>query len=230
MRGRSLQWPVCTLLFLLGMGVLGWWSYTKYMEEQAARAAPAPRAEAVLPPIAQRPAPPPAPSPEREAYRVLPAYFIAGFALVMAALLGTILWLWWSLKDLEGGKRVGEGDTKSSGVREAAMGAPEALKGELLDELVRRIVQAVRPRRIVLFGSAAKGRMGPESDLDVLVVMPDGAHRRRTAQALYRGLMGLGVPKDIVVVTESDVRQYAGEPSLVICPALKEGRELYRAS
>ena len=47
----------------------------------------------------------------------------------------------------------------------------------LLEELVQRIVEAVHPLRIILFGSAARGEMGPNSDLDVLVVMPDGIHR-----------------------------------------------------
>jgi Predicted nucleotidyltransferases len=109
------------------------------------------------------------------------------------------------------------------------MSMSSALKQEILDDLVQRIVQAVHPRRIILFGSAARGQMGPHSDLDVLVVMPDGAHRRQTARRIYRVLSGLGVSKDIVVVTESDVWQFADEPSLVICPALKEGMELYRA-
>jgi len=49
----------------------------------------------------------------------------------------------------------------------------------LLDELVRRIVESVRPLQITLFGSAARGEMGPHSDLDVLVVMPDGCDRPR---------------------------------------------------
>jgi len=99
----------------------------------------------------------------------------------------------------------------------------------VLDELVQRIVRVAHPRRIILFGSAATGRMGPDSDLDVLVVMPDGVHRRQTAKHIYRALSGLGVPKDIVVVTEEDVRLYGENPSLVIYPALKEGKELYRA-
>jgi predicted nucleotidyltransferase len=64
-----------------------------------------------------------------------------------------------------------------------------------LDELVHRIVRAVHPRRIIVFGSAARGGMGPNSDLDVLVVMPDGIHRRRTAQSIYRSLTGLGTAK-----------------------------------
>jgi predicted nucleotidyltransferase len=100
----------------------------------------------------------------------------------------------------------------------------------MLDELVRRIVAAVHPRRIVLFGSAARGQMSPHSDLDVLVVMPDGTHRRRTAMGLYEALYGLGCPTDIAVVTDDDIRRYGDDPSLVICPALEEGRELYRAS
>ncbi|MGH9469146.1 MAG: nucleotidyltransferase domain-containing protein [Terriglobia bacterium] len=100
----------------------------------------------------------------------------------------------------------------------------------VLDRLVSKIVETVQPRRIVLFGSAARGQMGPQSDVDLLVVMPDGAHRRQTAQRLLRAMAGLGVAKDIVVVTESDVREFAEEPSLVLQPALREGRELYRGS
>ena len=99
----------------------------------------------------------------------------------------------------------------------------------LLDLVVRRIVATARPLRILLFGSAARGRMGPESDLDLVVVVRDGVHRRRTAQAIYQELSDIGIPKDIIVVTESDVRNYGDNPSLVICPALHEGRELYRA-
>lgn len=100
----------------------------------------------------------------------------------------------------------------------------------MLDDLVRRVVQAVHPLRIILFGSAARGEMGPDSDLDVLVVMPDGVHRRRTAQTVYRGLRGLGMAKDVVVVTESDIEQYGSNPSLVLFPALQHGKELYRAA
>lgn len=99
----------------------------------------------------------------------------------------------------------------------------------ILDRLVSKIVETVHPRRIILFGSAARGQMGPHSDLDLLVVMPDGIHRRRTAQAIYLGLSGLGIAKDIVVVTESDVRTYGDNPSLVLFPALREGREIYSA-
>ncbi|MAE69243.1 MAG: hypothetical protein CME06_02110 [Gemmatimonadetes bacterium] len=53
--------------------------------------------------------------------------------------------------------------------------------------------------RIVLFGSAARGEMRANSDLDVLVVMLDRTHRGRTAALIYKGLWGFGFAKDIVV-------------------------------
>ncbi len=107
------------------------------------------------------------------------------------------------------------------------MGNP--VTAELLNQLIQRIVELVHPRRIILFGSAARGQMGPHSDLDLLVVMPDGVHRRQTVQSLYRNLPAIGIGKDIIVVTESDLRDYGANPSLVLYPALREGKEVYVA-
>ncbi|HJT24299.1 MAG TPA: nucleotidyltransferase domain-containing protein [bacterium] len=101
---------------------------------------------------------------------------------------------------------------------------------KLLKQLTQAIVDLVHPKRIILFGSAARGDMGKHSDLDVMVVMPDGIHRRDTAGELYKELWDLGHSKDIVVVTESDLVQYGSNPYMVIYHALKEGRELYRAA
>jgi len=101
---------------------------------------------------------------------------------------------------------------------------------KVLDELVRRTVEAVHPLRIILFGSAARGEMGPHSDLDVLVVMPDGCDRRATARFVRSQLRELGLAKDIVVVQQSDVEQYGANPYLIIHTALTQGKELYRAA
>ena len=101
---------------------------------------------------------------------------------------------------------------------------------EILDELVRRIREVVEPLRIVLFGSAARGEMGPDSDLDVLVVVPDGTHRRKTMERLYLNLYGLGVAKDLVVATASDIERHRDNWSLVYYDALREGKELYRVA
>lgn len=100
----------------------------------------------------------------------------------------------------------------------------------VLDELVKRTVEAARPLRIILFGSAARGEMGPDSDLDMLVVVRDGVHRRKTAQAICMSLRGLGFAKDVVVATESNIRKFGKNPSLVFCPALSQGKEIYHAA
>jgi predicted nucleotidyltransferase len=99
----------------------------------------------------------------------------------------------------------------------------------ILEELVQRIVREVHPRRILLFGSAARGDANPQSDIDLLVVMPDGVHRRKTAQHLYGHLGGDRPSVDIVVATESDLALHGDAPGYVYRHALREGRELYAA-
>ena len=68
--------------------------------------------------------------------------------------------------------------------------------------------------------------MGPHSDYDLLVVKP-GVHRRKLAQRIYRNLIGVGEPVDVVVVTPQDLEQYADSHMVVISPALEEGIEVY---
>ena len=105
----------------------------------------------------------------------------------------------------------------------------KTLDSQLIDDIVNRITGAVRPLRIILFGSAAREEMSRNSDLDLLVVMPEGTHRRRTSRRIFQALRGIGVSKDVIVVTEQDVAEHGNNPSLVLKPALEEGRELYAA-
>jgi predicted nucleotidyltransferase len=98
----------------------------------------------------------------------------------------------------------------------------------VLDTIIERIVEVADPERIILFGSAARDEMGPHSDFDLLVVKSD-VHRRKLAQRIYRNLIGVGQPVDIVVVTPEDLERYADSHALVISPALEEGTEVYSA-
>ena len=94
---------------------------------------------------------------------------------------------------------------------------------ETLERLTAAIVKAVEPVRIILFGSAARGEMRAKSDLDILVVIADGEHRGRSAEAIYCAKR----PLDLVVATESDIERQRDAPWYVIAPALREGRVLY---
>ncbi len=100
---------------------------------------------------------------------------------------------------------------------------------DVVGELVRRIVEAVHPLRIILFGSAARGEVGPNSDIDVLVVMPEGVHRRQIAQLLYNQISGLGIPFDILVATPKDLEKHKENIGLIYRSVLREGREVYAA-
>ena len=97
----------------------------------------------------------------------------------------------------------------------------------VIEKLVSNVVECVDPLRIILFGSAARGDMGVHSDLDLLVVVPEGVHRRKTAQKLYREITGLGVPFDIVVATPNDLEKYKQNVGFIYKSVLKEGKEIY---
>jgi len=107
-------------------------------------------------------------------------------------------------------------------------GGPREPDEASLQEIVRRIVAAVAPARIVLFGSAARGEMGPDSDLDLLVVKACERRREvaRTVRACLRGVEP-GRGKDVVVVTPEDVERDRDTIGYIIRPALREGRVLY---
>jgi predicted nucleotidyltransferase len=98
-----------------------------------------------------------------------------------------------------------------------------------VEELARRIVEVAHPLRIVLFGSAARGETGPDSDVDVLVVMPEGTNRRQTAQFIHTQLFGIPLAVDVVVATPSDLERHRDNPGLVYHSILEEGRDLYAA-
>ena len=98
----------------------------------------------------------------------------------------------------------------------------------VVDKLVANVVSIANPLRIILFGSAAREESGEHSDIDLLIVMPEGTHRRQTAQKLYREIKGLAVPFDIVVATTQDLEKHRDNDGLIYKNALKEGILLYR--
>lgn len=103
------------------------------------------------------------------------------------------------------------------------------VSNEQLNDIIKRIVETAHPLQIILFGSAARGDMRTESDIDVLVIVADGIHRRKTAQQIYVNLVGVGLPVDVIVATPSDMEKYRNSPGLIYREIVKEGRELYAA-
>jgi predicted nucleotidyltransferase len=98
-----------------------------------------------------------------------------------------------------------------------------------IDQLVKSVVEAVRPLKIILFGSAARDNTTADSDVDLLVVMPEGIHRRETARYLYKHLGETGIPVDILVATPDDLKRHKNNIGLIYRTVLQEEKEVYAA-
>jgi uncharacterized protein len=120
-----------------------------------------------------------------------------------------------------------EGYVKAS--NRTRRGTKSRLDKSVLADIIRRVVEVAHPEKIILFGSAARGAMGRNSDVDLLVVKKGKFHRRQLAARIYRRLDGVEAAVDIVVVTPEDVERYRDTPFLVIYPALREGKVVYGA-
>ena len=103
---------------------------------------------------------------------------------------------------------------------------PEVIEKKI-KEMVRRIVDRFHPEQILLFGSYARGDAGPDSDVDLLVVMPVSGSKRKMAVEIDLELAGSGLPKDIIVVTPEEVARTRDVAGTIIYPAVREGRVLY---
>ncbi len=97
----------------------------------------------------------------------------------------------------------------------------------LLKEVVRRIRAAAEPQAVILFGSRARGGARAGSDLDLLIVMDTPLPRHKRPLPFYRALSGLGLAKDILVYTPSEVEEWRTASASLIATALREGRVLY---
>jgi HEPN domain-containing protein/predicted nucleotidyltransferase len=104
-------------------------------------------------------------------------------------------------------------------------GQPDA---ELLRRIVARVVRACAPERVILFGSAARGEMHGNSDIDLLVVKRDADDPIGVAQTIYRELEG-EVPVDVLVIAPERLDRFGNTPGLVYHSALAEGRVVYTA-
>ncbi len=99
----------------------------------------------------------------------------------------------------------------------------------LYTEIVRRIVEAADPERIILFGSRVRGEHRPDSDLDILVIAESDEPRSVRSRMLYTATSSIArdVDADILVYTPDEVREWSSAPRAFVTTALREGRVLY---
>jgi predicted nucleotidyltransferase len=96
-----------------------------------------------------------------------------------------------------------------------------------LQQAVDRIATRFHPEKIILFGSRARGQAGPDSDADLLVVMPVDGSKRQQAVQMDLALEGIPIPIDLVVVTPEEVQKYRDAIGTIIHEAVRDGKVLY---
>lgn len=99
---------------------------------------------------------------------------------------------------------------------------------DLIAYIVNKIVQAVTPQRIILFGSCARGEATPTSDLDLFVIQNSRASNRQVRREIERLLWGRRFGIDLIVRTPEEVaRNVADGNPFYTRHLLKEGQVLY---
>ena len=107
--------------------------------------------------------------------------------------------------------------------------SPESLRQDpALAEILKRLVSAYQPDCVYLFGSKARGDEGPDSDYDLMVVVPDASSRERTGSRLaYEVLWGTGTAADVLVWTQSRFESRKHVAASLPATVLREGVLLY---
>ena len=101
------------------------------------------------------------------------------------------------------------------------------IDAKLMDEIVRRIVEVIRPEKVILFGSRARGEAQPKSDIDLLVIAESTEPRYRRSAPLYGALSDILTPMDIVVYSPQEVKEWSEVRQAFVTTAIREGRVLY---
>ncbi|CAN5549070.1 MAG: nucleotidyltransferase domain-containing protein [Actinomycetota bacterium] len=103
---------------------------------------------------------------------------------------------------------------------------------EWLPSVVGRVVESFDPFRIVLFGSLARGEVGYDSDIDLLVVFDEveWKNKRELTREIRRSLSHFPVPKDIIVTDVDEIRRRGHLVGPILRPALEEGKAVYERS
>ena len=110
---------------------------------------------------------------------------------------------------------------------------PQSILGiddELVREIVRRILSIAKPDKIILFGSAAAGKMTRDSDVDLLVVEPCPDDPRQESVRIHDHLRGLGFPFDVIVISTEWFEDSKNVIGGIAYPANKYGRVVYEAA
>lgn len=109
------------------------------------------------------------------------------------------------------------------------MAPAQSKSPDLIEQAAQLLVEAARPRKVILFGSAARDEADEGSDVDFLVILREIDGRRSLLVRLLDALRPLRIPADVLVYSEQEVEDWGHLPGTLLFDALTEGRVLYEA-
>jgi len=97
----------------------------------------------------------------------------------------------------------------------------------VLRQIAARLVAAVDPDKLILFGSRVSGSHRPDSDYDILIVKEEPDPARRRTGPLYHRLRGIPAPVDLLWFTPQEVEEWSGVRQHVVTQAVRNGLVIY---
>ena len=105
------------------------------------------------------------------------------------------------------------------------------ITSEKVQKVISKIVEVSNPRKLILFGSYARGNQHINSDLDILVVAGDEIDNpRKEGIRIRRALKGINMPMDILVVSENKLEELIAIPGLIYKEAVSKGKVVYESA
>ncbi|MHC1783256.1 MAG: nucleotidyltransferase domain-containing protein [Anaerolineaceae bacterium] len=97
----------------------------------------------------------------------------------------------------------------------------------VIERIVKKILTVGKPDQIILFGSRARGQTRSDSDYDLLIVEDSSQPRYRRSAPYRRALKEMDFPKDILVWTPGEIKEWENVSHAFITTVIREGRILY---
>ncbi|MBU0600558.1 nucleotidyltransferase domain-containing protein [bacterium] len=105
-----------------------------------------------------------------------------------------------------------------------------AITPEKVQTIIQKIIELSQPRKIILFGSYIRGNSHLNSDLDILIVTKDEMESpRKESVRIRHALKGTHISMDILVISESKLKELANVPYLIYKEAIRHGKVIYES-
>ena len=101
------------------------------------------------------------------------------------------------------------------------------ISNQIIDEIIKRIIECANPVKIILFGSFVRGEQTEESDIDLLVIEDNVMFRRKEMIKIRRALRDMRIPVDIIVASKKHLEEYGQIYGTALFSAVHEGKILY---